>query len=58
MSSVSLCPVLPNRTATPSASSSDEGVPSNAVVCLFPGLIQGALGQKRRIFSETGLFVS
>ena len=24
------------------------------VLCLFPGLVQGALGQKRRIFSGTG----
>ena len=48
MSNVSLCPVLPNRPATPSASPSDEGVPSNAVVCLFPGLIQGGAWTKKK----------
>ena len=51
MSSVSLCPVLPNLPATPSASPSDEGVPSNAVVCLFPGLIQGGAWTKKEEYS-------
>ena len=51
MSSVSLCPVLPNRPATPSASPSDEGVPSNAVVCLFSWSYTGGRLDKEEEYS-------
>ena len=61
MSSVSLCPVfcrIAQRLHLQALLMREYHRMPWYVLCLFPGLVQGALGQKRRIFSGTGLFVS